>query len=368
MKRNLSENIRIHRKTRRLTQEQLAEALGVTVGAVSKWESGSSTPELGLIVELARFFETSVDVLVGYEWPAGGPSAAIESIRAKYKRKEHAAARADAEQALVKYPNNFNVVYCCAECFFVGGVDESDRASLRRALELFERSIQLLSQNTDPKIGELSIQEQIADVCVALGNTDKAIEILKAHNVGNRNAGSIGRFLASDKRNSEAAFPYLAQAMADLLQQIIHISLGFANAYACKEDTASAREIMGWAIGCLAGLRRPGPPTYLDMMELTLLCGTVQCYATEGDWDNVRVTLRRVAALAQSYDADPSYSTERIPFCCLDDRPTFFFDSLCQTALDSAEQMLHLGDDEETIAKALAIWQEVLAEGCTTNG
>ena len=38
----LSENIRKFRKERGLTQEQLAEVLGVTVGAVYKWEAGDS--------------------------------------------------------------------------------------------------------------------------------------------------------------------------------------------------------------------------------------------------------------------------------------------------------------------------------------
>ena len=39
---NLSETIRRFRKARGLTQEQLAEALDVSVGAVSKWELGGS--------------------------------------------------------------------------------------------------------------------------------------------------------------------------------------------------------------------------------------------------------------------------------------------------------------------------------------
>ena len=38
----LAERIRDLRKERHLTQERLAEAMGVTVGAVSKWESGVS--------------------------------------------------------------------------------------------------------------------------------------------------------------------------------------------------------------------------------------------------------------------------------------------------------------------------------------
>ena len=38
----LAENIRRYRRERKLTQEQLAEVLGVTAGAVYKWESGVS--------------------------------------------------------------------------------------------------------------------------------------------------------------------------------------------------------------------------------------------------------------------------------------------------------------------------------------
>ena len=42
MKVCLAENIRMMRKERGLTQEQLAEAMGITVGTVSKWETGGS--------------------------------------------------------------------------------------------------------------------------------------------------------------------------------------------------------------------------------------------------------------------------------------------------------------------------------------
>ena len=42
MKLELSENIKKYRKEMNLTQEQLADAFNITVGAVSKWESGVS--------------------------------------------------------------------------------------------------------------------------------------------------------------------------------------------------------------------------------------------------------------------------------------------------------------------------------------
>lgn len=52
----LSTNIKELRKSHNLTQEQLAEAMNVTVGTVSKWESASSSPDIEMIVELADFF------------------------------------------------------------------------------------------------------------------------------------------------------------------------------------------------------------------------------------------------------------------------------------------------------------------------
>ena len=66
MKLTLAENIRAFRKERRLTQEQFAEAMGVTVGSVYKWETGQTIPELSMLVEIADFFDTSMDVLLGY--------------------------------------------------------------------------------------------------------------------------------------------------------------------------------------------------------------------------------------------------------------------------------------------------------------
>lgn len=55
MTNKLAENIRAFRKARSLTQEQLAEVLGVTTGAVYKWEARLSQPELGMLMELADF-------------------------------------------------------------------------------------------------------------------------------------------------------------------------------------------------------------------------------------------------------------------------------------------------------------------------
>lgn len=65
------------RKYRQLTQEQLAEMVGVTRQAIAKWESGETMPDLEKCRILAEIFEVSLDDLANYEsdtnWGMGVP-------------------------------------------------------------------------------------------------------------------------------------------------------------------------------------------------------------------------------------------------------------------------------------------------------
>ena len=54
------------RKENNLTQSQLAERLAITDRAVSKWESGANVPDISTLMELANFFDISMDELLGY--------------------------------------------------------------------------------------------------------------------------------------------------------------------------------------------------------------------------------------------------------------------------------------------------------------
>ncbi|MBQ3706824.1 MAG: helix-turn-helix domain-containing protein [Clostridia bacterium] len=62
---HIGQKIKTLRKTANLTQEGLAELLGVSSQAVSKWEVGSASPDLSLIAPLCRVFGCSADELLG---------------------------------------------------------------------------------------------------------------------------------------------------------------------------------------------------------------------------------------------------------------------------------------------------------------
>jgi len=76
----VSERIRQFRKAGKISQERLAEALGVTRQAVSKWESGQSEPDVDRLVAISAVFGVTVDDLL-----TGAPPDA--EAKAKRKRK-----------------------------------------------------------------------------------------------------------------------------------------------------------------------------------------------------------------------------------------------------------------------------------------
>ncbi len=81
---NISKCITHKRKEKGITQEQLAEHMGVSKAAVSKWESGQSYPDILLLPELATFFNVSVDELLGYS-----PQLTGEDIKKIYHQFAH---------------------------------------------------------------------------------------------------------------------------------------------------------------------------------------------------------------------------------------------------------------------------------------
>ncbi len=86
----LSEKIYSLRRRSGLSQEQLAEQVGVSRQAISKWESGLSTPELENLLALSRCFGITVDQLTsedsdplphGKDLPADHPPSRKRSLR-----------------------------------------------------------------------------------------------------------------------------------------------------------------------------------------------------------------------------------------------------------------------------------------------
>src|SRR5690606_31808649 len=66
MRDKLARNISIYRKERGLTQEGLAQILGLSFQAISKWENAQTMPDISLLPQLSKTLGVSIDKLLGY--------------------------------------------------------------------------------------------------------------------------------------------------------------------------------------------------------------------------------------------------------------------------------------------------------------
>ena len=63
----LAENLIIYRKSKKLTQADIAQRIGVDVRAYQRYEYGERYPQLPLAIALADLYGVSIDELVGHE-------------------------------------------------------------------------------------------------------------------------------------------------------------------------------------------------------------------------------------------------------------------------------------------------------------
>lgn len=64
---NFAKNLKELRAEVNLTQAALAEKMGVSQRAVSNWELGARQPDYDMLIKIAKYFEVSVDYLLGVD-------------------------------------------------------------------------------------------------------------------------------------------------------------------------------------------------------------------------------------------------------------------------------------------------------------
>ena len=175
MESKLAQNIREYRKGLGLTQEQLAERLGITLGTISKWERSESEPDLGYIMDLAEQFHVSVDALIGFSMRGANADEEADRIEGLVNQVSFEELEAECENALKKFPNHFRtVLHAASICKRFGTLNKND-TYMKRALELYRHALELISQNRNPEINESLLRDEIAECYSELKEYKKAV-------------------------------------------------------------------------------------------------------------------------------------------------------------------------------------------------
>lgn len=358
MKVELAQNIRKLRKEKKMTQENLAEALGVSVAVISKWELGASTPDVQYIADIASFFETSVDVLFGYDLQSDNLNKTLEALDQCRQSKDYDQALLLIEKAIQKYANNFMINYKSGRLLALFGIEKNNVQLTERAIQLHYRAIDLISQNVDESISEIEIYSEIAESLITTDRAKDALQILKKHNPGGLNNATIAMIYASELKQADEAFPYLTKALGENLQVLIRTIIGFVNAYTLKKEYLNAYEAIEWLIQNLKTYKKQeSDVTYIDKLVAVFNVGAADLCIHLNQKDQALQHLLTAYQIAQRFDEHPDYGIKQLRFCESASTLAVAYDDLGETAIKAIKQMIKSSEQNQNSLEMM--WKEI---------
>ena len=170
---SIGSTIKHLRRVKDITQEQLAEYLGITSRAISQWECDRTAPDISQLPALCHIFNVSSDVLLGIDIEKNNEEIKkylheADDLGNRGKISERTALLREANQ---KFPRDYKIMQCLADSL----VCEYSRKGFRRYDEVFALCNRILAECTDSMVRYKAI-----DILgTAYGYAGKKDEMLK---------------------------------------------------------------------------------------------------------------------------------------------------------------------------------------------
>ncbi len=202
MQLDLGQRIRELRRRDGRTQEALAEAIGVTSQAISRWEANGGYPDMEIIPSIANYFGISIDELFGY---TNERSKKVDALVLKIEQMNLQNNGEDinidecialARDALLEFPGNEKIMLCLASVLYNAGyarygeyhltdgegydVHNVERhrtyAEWKEAISLYEKALKTI-ENSELRYQAIG---QLTQLYLNMGEHQRALEIIES--------------------------------------------------------------------------------------------------------------------------------------------------------------------------------------------
>lgn len=308
MKLKIGENIKSLRKSKDITQEALAEMLGVSCQSVSRWESGVCYPDMELMPVIAKIFDSSVDSLLGVD-----DITEKEDVDRYLERFQYAISQGKiydcidiAREGVKEYPNNYILLDKLMYALFVSGDDDGNIPEWKENMEKYDAEITALGER---------IMKYCPDQNIRLTATARL-----AFNHCENNRKDIGRKIYDTlppmelcrevqiwwALKKEEKLPFLQKAISDsfeLLESFIWL-LADADVVDVETELIAIKKVFELQNLILDG-NRPKNNWGAAWLDFDI----AKRYALLGDFDNMYKHLRMSVQNAKDFDTRPDIQT-----------------------------------------------------------
>lgn len=148
MKLTIGKNLKRLRREKNITQDQLADILGVSYQSVSRWETGLCYPDIELLPTISDFFGVSVDKLIGVDKSIEQKKTEeyLESFQNAISQGNVYDCIAIARKGVSEFPNNFVLLNKLMYALFISGDEDGNIPEWKENKEKYDTEIIALGE------------------------------------------------------------------------------------------------------------------------------------------------------------------------------------------------------------------------------
>ena len=229
----IGERIRDLRKKRDLTQEKLADFLGVSYQAVSKWECNLTSPDLGLIGPLTKLLGVTSDELLGLtEEECDERKAFFDEAMARFRDDELDVYARNAEAAVREFPGDMRYLTWHADCIQLLSVSEPDEKRFAMDEDIVRFADTVLENTDDEKLKQRVIRDAVYALA-DLGRREEARKYAELLPEGDYRESLLGPTMTGEEQVQHGQ-KRLWKAMWTLLMRLVEDTPDSVRIEACE--------------------------------------------------------------------------------------------------------------------------------------
>lgn len=292
---NLGRVIIDNRRKRGITQDELAEYIGVSKASVSKWETSSTYPDITILPRLAAFFDISIDELMDYR-----PQLEKEEIRKLYRQLSHDFLQKPFEEVLAHCRTLAQKYFSCPPLLFqIGSLYVNHHmltATREQALDLLNEA-----KNLFIRVREIADDTELASQAVSveaycmllLGQPQEVLELLRPMEAIRLTPEPLLSSALQMLGDTTAAARVLQTGIYKSLLELLNLLPAYMEL--CVDNKEALEETCRRIFAVADAFKLD---TLHPAILLSLHIAAAQCFARQGDMDNALSHLEYYAQTA----------------------------------------------------------------------
>ncbi|KEI86917.1 helix-turn-helix domain-containing protein [Clostridium botulinum] len=221
------------RKEKGITQEQLANFIGVSTAAVSKWESGTSYPDITLLPVIATLFNITIDTLLNFKIELSDEEVMdiFNECEKLFSNGEIHKAIDKSKKYIINYTSSYYLKLRIGFLFIMYSWKSTDEEKCKEMIGYSIKLFEDVSKNcTKIELVEQALF-QLGALYPSIGEEDKAVEALNKINKSKVNPDMLLANIYMEKNELKKAREIMQSNLYKSISDITTACFGLANSY-----------------------------------------------------------------------------------------------------------------------------------------